>query len=94
MKHANPFAGMDRHWVSRETFNAVRDENRHLRNALAARNATCEWKYDDYLNMYEGECGVAWAFTEGNIDDNDCAYCPRCGGRIVNISHTTENDDE
>ncbi len=55
-----------------------------LAEALAqlAVEQQCEWKYDDYHNMYETQCGKAWCFLGGTAKDNDCKYCPYCGGVI------------
>jgi hypothetical protein len=46
----------------------------------------CTWAEADSENMpgtYEGACGIMWSFTEGGIDENECLFCPRCGGRIA-----------
>ena len=50
------------------------------------RKEICKWEAIVDLNMpdtYEGDCGIVWSFIEGGISDNDCKYCPRCGGSIV-----------
>lgn len=60
-----------------------------LRSQVAALEAeltrrdpdTCEWRYDgDYL--WESTCGLAFFFEEGNTEDNDFNYCPKCGRRL------------
>jgi hypothetical protein len=51
-----------------------------------ARKDDCAWTDSGDDNMpgtYEGKCGIVWTFTEGGIADNDCIYCPRCGGKII-----------
>ena len=49
-------------------------------------NNECHWQTEDDDNMpgtYKGSCGILWTFTEGGIEDNECKFCPRCGGKII-----------
>lgn len=42
---------------------------------------TCKWRCDgDYL--WETTCGLAFFFEEGDTEDNDFNYCPKCGRRL------------
>lgn len=46
----------------------------------------CVWHTEDseyMVGTYEGTCGIAWTFTEGDIKDNEVNYCPRCGGKVI-----------
>jgi hypothetical protein len=48
--------------------------------------AECTWTEADSESMpgtYEGTCGIMWSFTEGGLNENECLFCPRCGGRIA-----------
>lgn len=46
----------------------------------------CKWTPMDADNMpgsFDGECGIAWTFTEGGITENGINFCPKCGRRVV-----------
>lgn len=55
---------------------------------VAARMAeseakTCKWTpWTDTGAIYDTECGGAWTFESGDIDDNGVNFCPFCGGKI------------
>jgi hypothetical protein len=54
--------------------------------AIPNKDAECVWSNhgDEYMpDTYEGSCGIVWTFTEGTRNDNECNFCPRCGGKIV-----------
>ncbi len=42
----------------------------------------CMWKYDKNHDMYETSCGNALCLIDGDVNDNNYAYCPYCGGQI------------
>jgi hypothetical protein len=48
------------------------------------KERTCKWVEED--EAYRGECGVFWTFPAGSRQDNECTFCPKCGGRIVEVS--------
>ena len=55
-------------------------------NLTKATSRTCRWDYLDKENnpdAFEGECGAAWYFDDGGPFENDCNFCPRCGGKIL-----------
>jgi hypothetical protein len=62
------------------------------RKDMAKHNADrtiCAWTPMDREEMpgsYEGDCGVAWSFIDGGIQDNDLKYCPKCGGEVIDIA--------
>ena len=47
------------------------------------RPAVCEWKKDEpYFGddrYFATECGEAYYFEEGKLDENNYNYCPNCG---------------
>ena len=42
----------------------------------------CTWSLDDDNGVYETSCGGLWYFDTGDIKDNECKFCPYCGGKI------------
>ncbi len=44
----------------------------------------CEWKYDDDGYFHTG-CNYDYALVDGTLEDNRHNFCPKCGGRIVEI---------
>ena len=54
------------------------------KDSLSIRK-TCTWKYEcPYeIGYYDTECGTAYYFEEGTIEENDYRFCPYCGKRIV-----------
>lgn len=66
------------------------------RRAVAMNERSCVWTIDadPYAEMWNGACGIAWTFTEGDPADNECNHCPKCGGRIeVTEAAKQERDD-
>lgn len=49
---------------------------------------TCVWTHDDDTEMYDTGCGTTFYFNEGDLLDNNCHFCHKCGGKIE------EQDDE
>jgi hypothetical protein len=57
---------------------------------------TCDWEggYDDSMpSTYKGTCGIVWSFIEDGLAENDCKFCPRCGGKITDITVHLESDE-
>ena len=81
LSHIKPYGTCGEHVFVNATTGQF---NNWLKQALAllAVEKKCEWKYDDCHNMYDTQCGKAWCFLEGTAIDNDCKYCPCCGGEI------------
>ena len=47
---------------------------------------TCKWKFEsDEWSTWTTGCKSYFAFTEGNIKDNNFEYCPFCGHKIKEI---------
>lgn len=49
-------------------------------------HSSCKWNPMNDDNMpgsFDGECGIAWTFTEGGITENGINFCPKCGRRVV-----------
>jgi hypothetical protein len=58
--------------------------------------ATCDWKAEDDDSMpstYDGACGIKWSFIEDGLAENDCKFCPRCGGKINDITAYSESEE-
>lgn len=43
---------------------------------------TCEWKYDDN-GVYFTTCKNAFSFESDGPKENEFAFCPYCGNRLV-----------
>lgn len=52
-------------------------------NAMAERETSCVWSYDDIDNKWDGECGAAWTFEYDGPRENKMAFCPSCGRSVV-----------
>ena len=48
----------------------------------AEANRQCEWTKDETHDYYDTACGEGWTFTDGNVTENGCKFCPYCGGKI------------
>jgi hypothetical protein len=48
--------------------------------------AVCEWKKDEpYFGddrYFATECGEAYYFQEGTLEENNYNYCPNCGKSV------------
>ena len=46
----------------------------------------CRWESmtpeDDYNDCFYTGCGGEWHFPDGGIEENDCNFCPHCGGKV------------
>lgn len=51
----------------------------------AAESRTCELQEDSdtYNNLWNGECGAVWEFIADGPLENNCNFCPECGGKLV-----------
>lgn len=48
------------------------------------RKDYCNWdRADDDSDMYETECGSAFVLNDGTPLDNHMAFCPYCGGELI-----------
>lgn len=43
---------------------------------------TCVWTHDGDTEMYETGCDTAFYFDEGDLLDNNCHFCLKCGDKI------------
>ena len=66
--------------------------NRHhcAEAAIAAQAKSCVWT-EDPDGIWNGPCGVAWEFTNAGPVENECNFCPRCGGTIE--THPYEDEE-
>lgn len=54
--------------------------------AASVQELTCQWRVMDFPESssdFESECGGAWSFNDGGIEENEVKYCCRCGGRVL-----------
>lgn len=50
----------------------------------AQQPAPCKWTNDDPdYGVWDGTCGIAWSFIDDGPEENDCNYCPKCGGKLI-----------
>ena len=51
----------------------------------AAESRTCEWQEDSDTDSgaWLGECGAVWEFIADGPAENNCNFCPECGGKLV-----------
>ena len=42
----------------------------------------CTWQEEECLG-WDTSCKNTFVFIDGGPKDNDCVYCPYCGGRII-----------
>src|SRR5665648_954627 len=47
---------------------------------------TCEWEEDDSGTWSCSKCEASWEFNNGDPNDNDMYYCPKCGRKIIKVS--------
>jgi hypothetical protein len=52
------------------------------RGAARVRERECSWHSNPEYSLWEGECGAAWTFENGGLEENKVRYCPNCGGRV------------
>lgn len=48
----------------------------------------CEWEYEadfDENPAWGSSCGGVHCFIEGDIEENEYKFCPKCGGKIKEI---------
>ena len=46
------------------------------------RATSCEWKYDEFHDVWETSCDNLWQFNSDGPEENECKYCMYCGGGI------------
>ena len=49
---------------------------------MSEKNDKCKWQLEDDTGIYYSQCGDAFIFEHGDMEDNKFKYCPYCGGRI------------
>ena len=59
----------------------------------------CEWKENNPLgsvpNTFDGTCGIFWyidAEIGDRLADHEINYCPKCGGKIIDIPYPKESE--
>ena len=64
---------------------AVAEAADRLAELNAQATKVCAWvedgDYGDYGGIYDGSCGLRWAFV-GDPKENNMNFCPQCGGRV------------
>jgi hypothetical protein len=57
---------------------------------------TCKWIQGDTLDSvddyYKTECGHTFYLFEGGIEDNNCKFCMYCGGSVVEVIPSDEDE--
>ena len=59
--------------------------NRNKRKNDNKGDEYCQWKYDEWHDKWDTECGQGHQFMEGGPRENHHVYCPYCGKRIMAI---------
>lgn len=54
------------------------------------RRETCTWTYQEADDFWEGDCGAAWQFENGEDDVGTVHYCHNCGGRAIPVRPNPE----
>lgn len=55
----------------------------------------CHWHCgDDDWGLWVGTCGVQYCLTEGTPTENEMAYCPKCGGKLIDDGYPKQEDEE
>lgn len=71
----------------------VEDVNAHLFAAAAELRKTCEWTQEmEDSDCWGTQCGRIWQFTEGGPRDNNAKFCLYCGGTLVEVPWTPEEE--
>lgn len=65
-------------------------EVRRLQELQRAGDAPCIWTEGED-GYYDTACGGAFAITDGTPEENDMAWCPYCGRRLVVKSSSGED---
>lgn len=65
--------------------------------------AVCHWRYDEYHDKYDTECGEAWQLMDGTPEENGMRFCPHCGrplgkplvvSALLDAEELDEEDDD
>ena len=54
----------------------------------------CTWHVDCNEYMYDTTCSYMFQFNDGNCEDNQFNYCPKCGGKITEVLDTDDEEVE
>ena len=46
------------------------------------KQEVCEWKPNEYEDVYTTKCGLMHSFIDGNVQENGYVFCPYCGKKI------------
>jgi hypothetical protein len=60
----------------------------------AERPSECHWSGDEYTGNWYGDCGIEFCFIDGTPTENEMAYCPKCGGKLIDDGYPKQEDDE
>jgi len=64
------------------------------RRKRGAKCLSCDWVYDVVDDYYSTDCGNAWQFISGTVQENNIKYCPYCGKPIKEITVKDEENGE
>jgi rRNA maturation endonuclease Nob1 len=71
-------------------------QNSEVRSEPYVAPHSCAWTYDadDESGTWETECGHAFCFIDDGPKENDCKFCAYCGGNLVEVIATAEDEDD
>ena len=56
---------------------------------------TCVWKYDEREDDYwMTTCGAEWCLEAGTPEENNYAFCPKCGRKIEYVPISQDGEEE
>ncbi len=42
----------------------------------------CVWT-QEFEGEWNGTCGISWGFIDDGPTENQCNFCPKCGGKLI-----------
>lgn len=84
-------------WNARPIEDALLARAEAAERELAAlrerKQGVCRWRLeDDDSSLWAGDCGAMWTFPGGNPEENDMAYCPKCGRKLEQVEPDPPED--
>ena len=52
----------------------------------------CYWYVDCGGDYYDTSCNYSFTFNDGNCEENQFKFCPKCGGTITEVDDSPEED--
>lgn len=75
------------------TYGSDWDAWQMVRSRAVAPLKACEWKEDADGNWDTG-CGSSFAIIDGTPEENKMAFCPYCGGQLVQKLLVQDEDED